>query len=450
MRQKRNMEMYESINNIEHFGDGRDWFFEKRFGMMVCWGIYAGKTIGEQGAWRQGMLDYEKLADEFNPVEFDPEKWIDAAEDAGMEYLVFIAKHHDGFCLWDTAETDFNIMNTPYGKDALATLSDVCHKRDFPLVIYYSCVDWHHPEYPNIGRTHELFQSMTPGAYNYEKYIEYLKRQVIELCSNYGEIHGFWWDINQVLHHDPSINDMIRELQPQAVINNRGYDVGDFNTPERFNPGVPAFSLPTEVCQSVGQKAWGYSENEDYFSDKHLMFSIDYNLSKGGNFVLNVAPNELGEIPETQHDILRNIGKWFKKISDSQYGARPVLNLVEDENIAVTAKGNSLYIHCHNLTCTAVDLRQLAALPLKAILLNTGEKLDFDLARMGNFWYKPEFLRIRHIPVNKLEGEIPVIRLDYPTLNGIHCTFPSERKVNKETLSWHGALDMQARLLDKE
>ena len=217
---------------MKRFGDLRDWFFEKRFGLFVHWGIYSVGERHEQELWRFGTPreEYERYAECFNPVNFNPRAWLDAAENAGMQYLVFTAKHHDGFCMWDTHETDFNIMNTPYRRDVLGMLADECHKRNFPLVIYYSAVDWHHPQYPNLGRHHEIVTA--PEKHDMDAYMRFLKAQVRELCTNYGTIHGFWWDMNVPKYVDDSVNEMIRNLQPAAVINNRGYGEGDFSTVE--------------------------------------------------------------------------------------------------------------------------------------------------------------------------------------------------------------------------
>ena len=215
-----------SLSGIERFGDERDWFFEKRFGMFVHWGLYAIPAWHEQYQQRAGIprQQYEKLSGQWNPVHFDPEEWLDLMQEAGMEYLTITSKHHDGFCLWDTKYTPFNTMNTPYGKDILGMLADACHKREVPLSLYYSIVDWHHPNYPNQGRHHELPGPVHGDDPNWELYMEFLKNQVVELCSNYGDLHGFWWDMNVPEHHDPSINAMISLLQPKAVINNRVFD----------------------------------------------------------------------------------------------------------------------------------------------------------------------------------------------------------------------------------
>jgi alpha-L-fucosidase len=239
---------------VRRFGDARDWFFEKRFGLFVHWGLYAIPAWQEQMQWRAEVprQEYERLIQQFNPVRFDPDAWLDVAEAAGMRYIVLTTKHHDGFCLWNTAQTDYNVMNSPYGRDIVGMLADACHRRSFPLCFYYSVADWHHPNYPNQGRSHELAGPQAGDRPDWEAYRAFLVAQVRELCTQYGQIHCFWWDMNVTGIVDASINHMIRSLQPGAVINNRGLDEGDFGTPERGdefggNEALP-FERPTKPC----------------------------------------------------------------------------------------------------------------------------------------------------------------------------------------------------------
>ncbi len=326
------------------FGDGRDWWFQKRFGMFVHWGLYAIHGWHEQEQWRHRVprAEYVKLASQWNPVKFHPDQWLDLAEQTGMKYLCLTTKHHDGFCLWDTKQTDYNTMNTPYGKDVLRMLADACHRRNFPLCLYYSIADWHQPNYPNQGRHHEL-QPQPGDQPDLMKYLEFLKAQVRELCTNYGQIHGFWWDMNVDQHVDPSINDMIRRLQPTAVINNRGFDQGDFGTPERdYEENVDApsgFGKPTEACQSVGMESWGYRQDEDYYTDRHLLRSIDKYLARDANYLLNVGPKGDGTIPEESAAILHRVGKWYHAVKESLEDVVPASHLTTSRNVLLTSKG---------------------------------------------------------------------------------------------------------------
>lgn len=408
------------------------WFDQPRLGMFVHWGIYAIPAWHEQLQWRGRMsrAEYVKFADQWNPVRFEPEAWLDLAQEVGMQYLCITAKHHDGFCLWDTAQTPFNTMNTPYGKDILGMLADACHRRDFPLFWYYSCADWHHPNYPNQGRHHELPGPEPGDAPDLDKYLEFLKAQVRELCTNYGRIHGFWWDMNVPQHRDPSINAMIRELQPGIVINDRGYDEGDFGTPERdYQEGLDAlrgFERPTEACQSVGIESWGFRRDEDYYTDRHLVRSIDRYMARGAHYLLNVGPTAEGVIPPQAVQILRRVGAWFGRIRESVEDVEPAPGLVASNDVLLTRRGNTVYVHLHRDNPTAaVKLNPLAVMPVRAKLLNTGAPVDcsVDLLPSEHASGKP-CLRMRNLPVNMLANTCLVVRLDFDVLP--EGTAPSE------------------------
>jgi len=405
------------------FGDGRDWWFQKRFGMFVHWGLYAINGFHEQEQWRRRVPreEYVRLARQWNPVKFDPNAWLDLASEAGMKYLCLTTKHHDGFCLWDTKLTSYNTMNTPYGKDVVKLLAEACHRRNFPLCLYYSIADWHQPNYPNQGRHHEL-PPQRDDQPDLMKYLEFLKGQVRELCAHYGEIHGFWWDMNVDKHLDPSINALIREMQPNAVINDRGFDSGDFGTPERdyeaTGEELLVFSKRTEACQSVGVESWGFRRDEDYYSDRHLLRSIDKYLARDANYLLNVGPQPDGRIPEESAAILRRIGKWYRRVGESFEGAQPASHLTSNRNVFLTRKGNTLYVHlCRDPVADAVKLKPLKVVPRRATLLNTGQPVECVVEMAPSEHATQEaFLRLRGLPVNDLANSVLVVKLDFDSL----------------------------------
>ncbi len=406
--------MPETMNYTTNIGN---WFSESRFGMFVHWGIYAIPAVHEQYQQRYGIprKQYEQYAKQWDPVNFDPEKWLDLMQEAGMKYLTFTTKHHDGFCMWDTKQTPFNVMNTPYKKDIVGMLANACHKRNIPISLYYSVVDWHHPNYPNEGRHHELPAPGQNDRPDWEKYMEFLKAQVKELCTNYGKISGFWWDMNVPEYKDPSINAMIRELQPEIMINNRGFDEGDFGTPERDYKNKLSknntFIKPTEACQSVGMQSWGYRKDEDYYTDRYLMRSIDSYLSRGANYLLNVGPNEKGTIPDKSKDILSIIGKWFHATEEA-YTDVEIINGIGNNNILITGRDNVFYVHLNKLPKgNSVSLFPLKILPEKTTLLNTKQALKCVLERKP--YEKEAFLWIQDIPVNEYPNEIMVIKLEF-------------------------------------
>ncbi len=403
---------------IKRFGDGRDWFFEKRFGMFIHWGLYSIPGWHEQHQWRGRIerKEYIKLANLWNPENFDPDRWLDVLVGTGMKYICITTKHHDGFCLWDTKLTGFNTMNTPYGRDIIGMLAESCHKRDIPLCLYYSIADWNHVNYPNQGRAHEL-QPQPQDSPDWYRYLDFVRGQVRELCSNYGEIHGFWWDINRPGYKDPSINRMIRELQPNAVINNRGFDDGDFGTPERdyHADDVLAFDKPTEACQSVGIESWGYRSDEDFYTDRHLMRSIDRYLVRDANYLLNIGPKSDGTLPVESVSILGRIGNWHASVKESLEKVRNLSTLTSNRNVMLTGRGNILYVHLNKESRgNVVKLAPLNVAPLKATLLNDGREVAF-VVRFSPSDHREQkaYLNLINLPVNELCNTVPVVKLEF-------------------------------------
>lgn len=403
------------------FNDKRDWFFEKRFGLFIHWGLYAIPAWHEQLQYRRRVprKEYEKLIREFNPVRFNPDQWLDLAEEAGMKYICFTTKHIDGFCLWNTAHTDYNVMNSPYGKDVLGMLAEACRRRRFPLCLYYSIVDMHHPNYPSQNRKYELAAPEPGDEPDMGKYLAYVKAQVQELCTRYGEIHGFWWDGNVMEHRDPAVNEMIRSLQPKAVINDRGFDQGDFGTPERdwyesVNE-VLCFDRPTEACQSIGLESWGYKGDEDYYANRYLIQSIDKILAKGGNYLLNVGPKADGRIPEEAQRILKKIGTWYRAVRESLEGTEPASYMTENREVLLTKKGNLLYVHLFKPPCgERVLLKPMDSLPKAANLLNDGRDVDARVDLLPSLHPEEKiYLRIRKLPVNEMADTVMVVKLEF-------------------------------------
>ncbi|MBO5269207.1 MAG: alpha-L-fucosidase, partial [Clostridia bacterium] len=289
---------------------------ENKFGMFIHWGLYAVTGVQDQVYARMNWPreKYEALIHEFNPVKYDPEAWVLLAKEAGMKYICFTTKHHDGFCMWDTKYSDYSIMHTPYGKDVLKMLADACKKHGMLLSLYYSNPDWNHPYGYNPASTHQ-WKAVTENGVNTEIYREYIKNQVTELLTNYGPIYTFFWDIPPKIK-DPSLNELVRKLQPGIYINDRGFDVGDFSTPEREYKSQDGarFTRMTEACNSVGEQSWGYRVNEDFYSIRHLTTSIDRMMSMGASYLLNVGPTGEGVVTEEYASRIRRVGDWYNRM----------------------------------------------------------------------------------------------------------------------------------------
>ncbi len=409
---------------IRRFGDARDWFFDKRFGLFVHWGLYAIPAWHEQILWRGGMTrrDYERLVAQFDPVRYDPERWLDALQSAGMEYLCFTTKHHDGFCLWDTRHTDYKVTNTPYRRDVLAMLAEACSRRGILLGLYYSLPDWHHPNYPNRGRHHEMFGPRPGDDPDEAKYLQYVRAQVRELLTGYGPVHELFWDVNVAELADPGLNAMVRELQPACLINDRGPSPGDYSTPERHVPEGRAFERLTEACQSMGRESWGYREDEDYYSTRFLIASIDRIMAMGGNYLLNVGPKADGTLPDPCVAGLARIGRWYARVREALVGATPCSSMLTGggsypfryDDVLLTRKGNTFYVHCpQDLQTSAIVLPGLEALPRSAVLLNDGRPLRAVVDTIPWRWREKPCLRLTGLPVNEITDEALVVRLEF-------------------------------------
>jgi alpha-L-fucosidase len=351
-----------------------DWWRQARFGMFIHWGVYSvpagewkGQKIPGAGEWimQQAKIpvsQYEQLAKRFNPVKFDANQWVRMAKDAGMKYIVITSKHHDGFCMWDSKVTDYDIADaTPFKKDVLKELARACKKQGIRLCFYHSIMDWHHPDaqapfYPNYNDTN----LSNP---NFARYVEnYLRPQVKELITNYGPLGVLWFDGEWIKDWtEPQGKDMynyVRGLQPDIIINNRvgkgrkGMEglskseeyAGDFGTPEQQIPPTGLPGVDWETCMTMND-TWGYSSyDQNWKSTEDLIRKLADIASKGGNFLLNVGPTSEGLIPQASVERLAAMGQWMKVNSESIYGttASPIGAPAWGR---CTAKPGRLYLH---------------------------------------------------------------------------------------------------------
>lgn len=399
------------------------WFARRKLGLFLHFGLYSVEGWHEQDQMRRRIprAEYEKRIARFDPAAFDPDAILDLAQSAGMEYVCLTTKHHDGFCLWDTKQTTFNVMRSPYGKDLVRQFAEACHRRGFPLGLYYSVVDWHHPNYPNMGRHHELTEPEPGDAPDWNRYMEYLKAQVRELCENYGEVRHFFWDMNVPEFRDPTVNQMLRALQPNMAINNRGFDDGDFGTPEREHQRsdtdrLSYFVRPTEACNSVGTQSWGYRKDEDYYTSQFLIQSIDTMMAKGAHYLLNVGPDANGRLPAAATAILSDIGNWYGKVREAFSDTQPCTGLTTNAEVLLTRRGCVVYVHLKNpIRSFSVLLPPLTSLPVEALLLNTGDELECSTAVLPSYWKdNTPVLRIKDLPMESAaRGETLIVRLNF-------------------------------------
>jgi alpha-L-fucosidase len=349
------------------------WFNDARFGMFIHWGVYsvpAGEWEGKKnyGEWfmeetKMPVSQYEKFAEQFNPVKFDARAWVKAAKNAGMKYIVITSKHHDGFGMYRSDLTDWCIKSTPFQRDPLKELADACAAEGITFCFYHSIMDWHHPDWGQ----RRAWNDKATGTPDMDRYTAYMKGQLKELLTRYGPIGILWfdgeWDAPWTHDRGVDLYNYVRGLQPQIIINNRvgkarsgmaGMDqgkerVGDYGTPEQnipargFGPGVS-----WESCMTMNDH-WGYNRNDDHWkSTQTLVRNLIDCASKGGNYLLNVGPTSEGLIPDASVERLQQIGNWMKVNQEAIYGttASPFARLAWGR-CTTKAAGNetTLYLH---------------------------------------------------------------------------------------------------------
>ena len=314
---------------------------EMKFGLFVHWGPISilGAPIGwsrggERRGWRgKGHVPvevYDNLYKRFNPAEFNADQWVQMAKAAGMKYMVFVCKHHDGFCMFDSKLTDYKITNTPFKRDIFGELADACHKAGLKLGFYYSLPDWYHVDY----RTE-----------NHQRYIEYMHGQVRELCSNYGKIDIVWWDGLGGSAKDWDMHNlfrMIRQLQPHVIINSRGGLPGDHQTAEQ-KIGKPEFNRPWEANMTLGTR-WAWIPNDKIKPLRQCIQTLVRIVGGDGNYLLDVGPMADGRIEPGQVARLNEMGRWLHSYGDSIYATRGG-PFIPGSWGASTRRGNTVYLH---------------------------------------------------------------------------------------------------------
>lgn len=371
------------------------WFDKARFGMFIHFGIYSQLGRGEWVMYEEDIPrhEYEKLSQTFNPRNFDAQEWVSLAQEAGARYINFGAKHHDGFCMFDSQLTDFKITNTPFERDLVGELIEACQRSGMPIILYYSQPDWHHPNYLHRKGAFKDLQNPPPDQDpDWPLFQDYIEGQVKELVTNYGKIDGIWFDGSHKSRAEwrgEKLYRMIKSHQPHAVVNDRAR-FGDFFTPERSLPDDLTDYL-FESCQSIQEIHWGFVENTPLYSTPYLLDSLVRMACAGGNYLLNVGPKPDGTIPTEQAKRMREIGRWLEKNGESIYRTKG-LKLSSDSNeFLATRKGDKVFIHLMSWPPTdCLKVPGIGTRPEEAHLLGESIRLEVNSS--------PEGLEISGLP----------------------------------------------------
>ncbi len=322
-----------------------EWWMDARFGMFIHWGPVS--LTGEEISWSRGkeipVEVYDTLYKQFNPTEFNAEEWVKLAKDAGMKYIVFTSKHHDGFCMWNTKYTDYNVMVSPFRRDVVKELAEACKKYDMAFGLYYSTCDWHHLGFPVTSPGGRVQRD----TYNLDTYTEYLKNQSVELIQNYGPLLLLWYDVPQRFDsiRGQGVINRISEIQPDILVNDRTGASGDFNTPEQrvgnFQP-----DRPWETCMTIAEQ-WAWKPEDNVKSLEQCLHSLIRSAGGDGNLLFNVGPKPDGSIEPLQAERLKEMGKWLGEYGYTIYGTRGGPFKPTDWGVS-TYKGNKIYLHILN------------------------------------------------------------------------------------------------------
>ena len=352
------------------------WWNEARYGMFVHWGLYAhvGRNEWVQAIECIPIAEYETLADKFRPKPRAAREWARLARDGGMKYMVMTTKHHEGYCLWDTEQTDYNSVKRGPGRDLVAEYVDACREYGLKIGFYYSLMDWHHPDGANA--------SYDPAARR--RFLDFTAGCVRELMTNYGKIDILWYDVARPFDsHEGwdslAMNQMARQLQPHLLINNRARLDEDFATPEgHVTPAETGRGW--EACMTFNDTSWGYmpSAAQDSWTERDILKMLNRASGGCGNLLLNIGPAPDGSVPEEAVEPLKNVGRWLKKNGEAVYGKVSPSPGHACASGGFSRKGKTVYFWVRCWPGEEVGLGGFKTKLKSARLLTTGKQIAFE------------------------------------------------------------------------
>jgi len=352
------------------------WWNEARYGMFVHWGLYAhvGRNEWVQAIECIPLEEYEKLADQFRPKRRPARQWARLARDSGMKYMVMTTKHHEGYCLWDSAQTDYNSVRRGPGRDLVAEYVDACREFGLKIGFYYSLMDWHHPDGARSAYDPEARR----------RFVDFTHGCVRELMMNYGEIDILWYDVARPFNsHEGwdslAMAQMARELQPHILVNNRARLDEDFATPEgHVTPAETGRGW--EACMTFNEASWGYmpSAAQDSWTERDIIKMLNRAAGGCGNLLLNIGPAPDGSVPEEAIKPLKTVGKWLEQNGEAVYGKVDPSPGHSCASGGFSRKGRKVYFWCRCWPGEEVGLGGFKTRLKSATFLTTGKKIKFE------------------------------------------------------------------------
>ena len=375
-------------------------FQDDKFGIMICWGIYSMMGDGEwvMNARSLNWEDYAKLAEGFYPSRFDAAEWVAAIKASGARYINFVSRHHDGFSMFKSEASDFNIVDaTPFGRDVLKELADECHKQGIKLHIYYSQLDWRRPDYPEGGKTGHNNGRVQHG--DPDSYFAFMRAQLTELLTNYGKVSSIWYDgwwdrPDQEWDMDAQYA-LIHKIQPSCMVGSNHHRAPfpgeDFQMFERdlpgnntagFNDKSEIGALPLETCETLNGM-WGYRMGDREYKDKKTL--VQYLVKAAGqnaNLLMCVGPQPNGEFPALSIKALNDYGEWMDEFGDTIYGTRSTAVPPQDWGVT-THKGKRMFVHILHADGNTVSIPYSGNKLKSASVFSNGEKVRFEQKKDG-------------------------------------------------------------------
>lgn len=426
-----------TIGNKQKIEEWKD----ARFGMFIHWGPVTLK--GTEIGWSRGreipVEEYDNLYKQFDAKYFNADDWVNVAKAAGMKYIILTTKHHDGFCLWNTRQTDYNVMNSPLKRDVVKELAEACRKQGIQFGTYYSTCDWHHPDFPLTSPGGGVAREKS----DLDAYTTYLKKQVAELLLNYGPLNVLWFDVPQKFDAErgQGVIDFAHQIQPDIIINSRIGAKGDFDTPEQRIGGFQ-IDRPWETCMTIANQ-WAWKPNDKVKSLEQCLQSLVRSAGGDGNLLFNVGPMADGRIEPLQVDRLKGMGQWLQKYGYTIYETRGGPFKPTDWGVS-TRKVNFIYLHILNWNGTDPKIT-IPDLGMKITGCRTADGGNVKLTQLknGSGSFCIEFSRKDLQPINTIiELEVEGNAMEIQPMEISSESLSYGKKVSASTIpspNWNGA-----------